>query len=268
MGYGILFKWSAGTAQTGGVVNHVYNNTSYGNGAGWDSLSYGGMNMGYASQGIVQYSSDGGNTNNVIKNNLVYSNGGGDICYSNQMNPSCSPSSIDTVVNNLTGTNPNFVNPALTDPTSQNLFPSVHGYAATPIPDLRLSAGSKAIDGGTYLTQANGAGSKSTTLVVGDAGYFQDGTQGSDLARGVTFFPDWIAIGTVTDVVQISSINYDSNTITLAFPATWSNGANVWLYKKSDGAVVLAGAGPDFGASEFGTGTAPLPPTNLLSTVR
>ena len=89
----------------------------------------------------------------------------------------------------------------------------------------------------------------STTLVVEDAGYFKDGTAGSDLARGVTFFPDWIAIGEVDNVVQISAIDYDTNTITLASPMRWKARDPVWLYKKSDGTVVLNGLNPDFGAS-------------------
>ena len=140
--------------------------------------------------------------------------------------------------------------PALTDPTSATL------------PDLTLQAGSPVIDQGAALTTAAGSGTNSTTLVVDDAGYFQDGTWGSDLARGVTLFPDWIAVGTVSNVVQISSINYATNTITLASAKSWANGAPVWLYKKSDGAIVLLGAAPDLGASEFGGG-APAPPTNV-----
>jgi len=86
---------------------------------------------------------------------------------------------------------------------------------------------------------------------VEDAMYFQDGTWGSSLTRGVTMFPDWIAVGTVSNRVGIKSINYSTNTITLNAPITWDNQAPVWLYKKSDGAVVLQGAAPDFGAAEF-----------------
>ena len=93
--------------------------------------------------------------------------------------------------------------------------------------------------------------------------YFQDGTWGSDLTHGVTLFPDQIAIGTVSNVVAISSINYSTNTITLATAATWANGAPVWLYKKSDGVLVLKGNAPDIGA----TPEAPPPPTNLQGTV-
>ena len=68
------------------------------------------------------------------------------------------------------------------------------------------------------MTLARGSGSNSTTLVVDDAMYFQDGTWGSDLARGATFFPDWIAVGSTANVVQISGIDYSKNTLMLAAP--------------------------------------------------
>jgi hypothetical protein len=108
--------------------------------------------------------------------------------------------------------------------------------------------------------------------------YFQDGSWGSDLAGastglGGTMQADWIAIGNVTNVVQIGSINYGnysspSGTITLASPKTWSKWAKVWLYKKSDGAIVLSGPSPDYGASEYGVSQPlirPSPPTNVVA---
>ncbi|MHC1725280.1 MAG: hypothetical protein AB9866_04580 [Syntrophobacteraceae bacterium] len=258
MANGINFK--------GGTRNYVYNNTAYGNGYGYDFYKYsaGTVNLKGMGQGIGQggpSGQSGSGSYNVIKNNIVYNNGAGDICYSTDGQvATCTPWTGDIVTNNWTtyGSgqgNPLFVNPDLTDPTSQDLFSNVHGYAATPIPDLSLQSGSGAIDGGTYLTQANGSGSSSTTLVVADANYFQDGTRGSDLTRMAgTMQADWIAIGTVTNVVQISSINYGINTITLASPMSWNDNAPIWLYRKSDGARVLLGASPDLGASEFGTG--------------
>jgi hypothetical protein len=155
---------------------------------------------------------------------------------------------------------PLFTNPDVTNPTSQNLFSSYTGYARMPLPNLTLQSSSRAIDAGTYLTQANGSGTSSTSLVVSDAMYFQDGTWGSDLTRKAgTMQADWIAIGAVNNIVQISSINYSTNTITLASPISWNNNAPIWLYKKSDGARVLFGAAPDLGASEFETGKL-LPP--------
>jgi len=62
---------------------------------------------------------------------------------------------------------------------------------------------------------------------------------------------DWIAVGNVNNAVQISSIDYDTNTITLASPITWNDNDSIWLYKKSDGEVVLSGSAPDIGAYEY-----------------
>jgi len=143
-------------------------------------------------------------------------------------------------------------------------------YFSTSLPDLSLQPSSGAIDGGAYLTQARGGGSTSTNLIVDDALYFQDGSWGSALARGVTLFPDWIAIGTVTNTVQIAQggINYSTNTITLASPMTWTNGAPIWLFKKSDGTKVLYGSAPDYGAYEYlpsGDTIPPAAPTGLVA---
>jgi hypothetical protein len=63
--------------------------------------------------------------------------------------------------------------------------------------------------------------------------------------------PDWIAVGQVDNVVQISSINYSTNTITLASPISRSDGDPVWLYRDSSGRRVLYGSAPDVGAHEY-----------------
>ena len=135
--------------------------------------------------------------------------------------------------------NPGFLNTDLSDKTSLVL------------PDLRVSAGSPCVDAGIPLTQASGAGSDSTALVVDDALLFQDGNWGSALTHGVTHFPDWIAVGTVENIVRIASIDYATKTITLATPLTWANGAKIWLYSDSCGRRVLKGAAPDIGAHEI-----------------
>lgn len=133
--------------------------------------------------------------------------------------------------------------PLFTDGT----LPSIDTTPITTDPDLTLQAESPAIDAGTYLTQAAGAGTDSVTLTVDDALYFQDGTWGSSLSDVQA---DWIAIGTVTNVVQISSIDYTTNVITLTVPMTWDDNASIWLYRDSDGTRVLSGAAPDQGAHE------------------
>ena len=167
---------------------------------------------------------------NVIKNNLLYDAYTGDYNIAQVKN--------NVIVSNWLNANsdPLFTNPDISDPMS------------TILPDLSLQSTSVAIDSGTYLTQTNGSGSNSTTLVVDDVLYFQDGTWGSSLSN---IQADWIAIGTVSNTVQISSINYSTNTITLTSPMTWSDNASIWLYKDSAGRIVLRGSAPDVGAYEY-----------------
>jgi hypothetical protein len=134
--------------------------------------------------------------------------------------------------------------------------------------DYRLSAGSPAIGAGSYLTTTTNSGSVSTSLSVADASFFYDGASGVVDA-------DWIRIGAST-AAQIASINYSTNTITLASPVSWSSGAGIYLYKDSRGNAVISGANPDLGALPSGSPvapppppppTAPNPPTNLTLTV-
>jgi len=130
--------------------------------------------------------------------------------------------------------------------------------------DLHLNAGSPAIGAGGPLTTAVGSGASSTSLTVANAGFFSDG-------YGITGVqPDWIRIGAST-TAQIASVNYSANVITLASPASWPSGASIYLYKNSNGALVLNGANPDIGAYPFGSTSAvqpPLPPTSLQAIVK
>jgi len=112
--------------------------------------------------------------------------------------------------------------------------------------NLNLQTTSPAINaGGALTTVASGDVGSGTSLKVNDAGFFQDG-------YGLTGVqPDWIAVGSVSNVAQISSINYSTNVITLATPLTRSAGAPVYLYKNSSGQQVLYGSAPDIGAYEY-----------------
>jgi hypothetical protein len=122
--------------------------------------------------------------------------------------------------------------------------PNFANYSAN---DFHLVAGSPAIGGGAALTTASGAGVASPYLTVVDASFFQDGWGFPTGTGPGQVSPDWIRIGTST-TVQISSINYSSNVITLASAASWNNGDPVYLYKNSTGTQVLFGSAPDLGA--------------------
>lgn len=214
------------TSSVSSNFNRVYNNTIYKSGQG-PACRY----NNYAGFTRLGARFQKGADNNVFLNNIVYDNKTSDIADNGGGN---------TLTNNWVTTDgdPLFVNPDISNPMS------------TTLPNLSLQRGSGAINKGTYLTQAKGSGSNSTTLSVDDALYFQDGTWGSSLSN---IQADWIAIGTVSNRVQIRSINYSTNTITLKSPMTWKDNAKIWLYKDSSGRIVLWGSAPDIGAHEFNT---------------
>jgi hypothetical protein len=160
-----------------------------------------------------------------------------------------------TAKNNILYNTPNYSVYGGTGNAGNNCYPSGSTCQSSSDPGLTNYPYTPAINGSSYvydrgvaITTTSGTGSNSIALVVADARYFQDGWQ-SSWASGI--YADWIAVGTVSNVAQISSINYNTNTITLASPATWSNGASVWLYKNSSGTRVLNGAAPDIGAYEY-----------------
>ena len=139
------------------------------------------------------------------------------------------------------------------DPGNQVADPKFVNYIApaNPSNNYHLQSGSPAIAAGTFLTTANGAGSTSTSLVVADPTYFQDGYGLTNAFSAVS--GDCIAITTVTKIVCVTAVNYVTKTLTLASAISWSNGDHVWLYSKSDGVVVLTGTAPDLGALPFGS---------------
>ncbi|GAI38171.1 unnamed protein product, partial [marine sediment metagenome] len=80
--------------------------------------------------------------------------------------------------------------------------------------------------------------------------FFKDGWGMQDM--GVQ--ADTIAVGPTVNSsakVQIFSINYDTNTITLKNPINRNDGDKVWLYKDSSDRIVLYGSAPDIGAYEY-----------------
>ena len=161
------------------------------------------------------------------------------------------------------------VGPFMNDPGNQNANPMFVNYVgpANPSNDYHLQAGSPAIAAGTHLTTvASGDSGSGTSLVVNDASYYQDGYGLSNPYSTVQ--GDCIAIGTASNHVCVTAVNYTTNTLTLASSISRSKGQGVYLYSKSDGVQVLTGSAPDLGARPFGGGgTAPAPPTNLAAVV-
>jgi hypothetical protein len=157
------------------------------------------------------------------------------------------------------------------DPGNKNADPLFVSYisAGSPSNNYHLRAGSPAIAAGTYLTSvASGDSGSGTSLVVTDASYFQDSYGLSNAYSTVS--PDCIAVGTASNYVCVTAVNYSTNTLTLASSISRSAGQGVYLYSKSDGVQVLTGTAPDLGAYPY-TGSAsisnsrPLPPTSLTA---
>lgn len=212
--------------------NHVYNNTFYDDGGGPSIL--------LAHQGAIQINGvSSGFTppvGNAVINNIMYD-------VTTPFSGTLSSSNFEgygNIVNDNSTMSPLFIDPDISNPFS------------TTLPDLSLQAGSPDINAGTALTNvATSSGSGTgTTITVNDAKFFQDG---SWCPPGLCQ-PDWIAVGTVGNVAQISSINYTDNTITLVTPLAYKPGYPVWLYKDSTGQQVLFGSAPDIGAYQYSQG--------------
>ena len=187
---------------------------------------------------------------NVFKNNLYYKHTAG--ANPNLYDTNGASLNDQTFANEFNGDvtgNPLFVN-ASTTPAADKTDSS--------LPNLNLQSSSPAINaGGALTTVSSGCTGVTSQIVLADASYFQDGTWGVSSEVDA----DWIAVGTVSNVVQISSIS--NNTVDLVSPISCSNGNEVWLYKDSDGTQVLYGSAPDAGAYEFLQAAAPSPPKNL-----
>lgn len=133
----------------------------------------------------------------------------------------------------------------LTDTGNQYADPKFVNAAGN---NYHLQFGSPAIAAGGALTAvAAGDTGSGTALIVNDASYFQDGLG----VAGVN--ADWVRVGAST-TAQISSINYSTNTITLASGISRSSGNPVYLYKNSTGAIVLNGSAPNIGMDQSLTG--------------
>ena len=246
--YNDIFRASAGGLSFGcgsaypvaPSYNYVYNNNMYDNGQSDLGEESGVVFNDWGHPGTMQ--------GNVFKNNIIYSNGNPVSAFEFHG----SSRSNQTIVNNMEeSVDPKYTDASGTDP------------ASTANPKFALLSDSPAINAGGALTTVSAADTGTgTSLILTDASYFQDGTW----APPGTIQADWIAVGTVTNVIQIAAVNYSINTITLVNAIQRKDGDPVWLYKKSDGVRVLYGSAPDAGAHEFVPAVAPEAPKNLRIT--
>jgi hypothetical protein len=246
--------------------NHLYNNTfwkgGYGNYQDYYDPAATAPSASWAKSfhHPINIENDAAVAGNSFKNNLFYQNNTNGT-YALGSYYDFVTSELDSY--NATGPNRQNIGSNWTDGFADPKFTSVSA-TANPVIDpatqwnFSLQTTSPAIDSGTYITTARDAGTNSVTLVLdtGTNDAYPSSAFFFDSGAIATTWPsanvdnDWLAIGTTTNTAQISSIDYTTNTITLATAKTWADGAAVWLYKKSDGARVLWGRGPEYGARE------------------
>lgn len=237
--YGLGFGYYSG--YDAGAYNRIYNNVIHNTGYNIDPAYERSAEDTAVNFFFTQ------TTGNILKNNLyslnyqIYKGYTGNQSYANEF--------IDSI-----NGNPLFTNATATPPVDK---------IDSSVPDFTLfSTSSPAIDAGGPLTVVNSLDTGTgISLIVNDSRYFQDGSK----ARAGLVQPDWLAVGSVDNVVKIASINYSTNTITIASSIIRNDNDPVWLYKKSDGKRVLFDAAPDAGASEFSsTVSKPSVPANFL----
>jgi hypothetical protein len=146
------------------------------------------------------------------------------------------------------------------DPEFRGILQVDPGFIDFSNGDYGLKSSSGLVDAGSHLTSVSSSdGGSGTVLRVDDARFFQDG-------RGIPGLQaDWIAVGTPSNISQIQSIDYSTNTVVLATGIPRQAGAAVWLYRLSGGKQILSGVAPDVGAFELLEQTAnTLPPPNNM----
>lgn len=108
--------------------------------------------------------------------------------------------------------------------------------------DLRLTENSPAIDAGAWLTKTTSDGS-GMNIPVQEAFYFTDGYGVID--------GDLIQLEGQSITARITSVNYDTNTLTVDRSLSWTNGQGV--------SRPYSSTAPDIGAYEFDNGETPPP---------
>lgn len=131
---------------------------------------------------------------------------------------------LNATVIPLDGSNSNFTNNIRDNDVIGTTALNFVNAAARTFAGLSISSGLGKGDAAP-LTLANGSGTNSITLIVDDSRFFCDGW-GILQEKG-----DFISVGGT--VVQISDVNYNTNTITLATPISWSNDAQIYYAGKS-----------------------------------
>lgn len=227
--YGFIIKVYSGQGTS--INNHIYNNVFWYNGYTETESQKDWFHNQYTHAILVTESDNA--RDNRIKNNIFWDHP------------------------NLTNSSEAVINWSSVAPTMQELSdnwkgtsdPKFVNISGTPDPDKEtqfsfyLHSDSPCIDNGGFLTTITSANGSGTQFVVDNAGYFMDGW---GIIEG-----DTIQLEGQSDTATITTVNYDTNTITVDTSLTWTQGLGISLEYN--------GTAPDIGAYEFVAA-----PTNLM----
>jgi hypothetical protein len=203
--------------------NHVYNNTIYD--CGTNAYGFCAINSNPLYQGGIQFNAFGSGiynpVGNCIKNNII-------------RNPSAPANQIifqlstarlydQIIVGNFMDSG----DPAFNNPLMGDIFNAL-------LPDLTLANASPCKNAGVFLTTITSSAGSGTSFTVDDARYFHDDYNG-------LISPDTIRTSAGRSAT-IASINYDTNTITVSSPISWTGGDGV--------ALDFSGNAPDQGVQQ------------------
>jgi hypothetical protein len=235
------------TGQNNVVGNHVYNNTFWHGGYGdaqhgipnWDNRY---------THGIVVEEGELGTSihDNVFKNNIFYQNN--NLCgtqysiitryYDAELGWVTKVPDHQIISSNWLDSNgdPKFVSIAGDpDPMFRDQY------------DLRLQADSPCIDAGEFLTTITSESGSGSAFTVDDAGYFfyPWGDMATEIPEA-TLSGDAIQLEGQSQTYTVTSINYETNEVTINGTANWTQGQGV--------ALVYSGSSPDLGYAEYDQG--------------
>ena len=195
--------------------NHIYFNTVYHNGYNTivDHFWTGGISFGNWGNGPMP--------GNIIVNNILHKN------FEDKSITGYGEAGPQEINNNwMDEGDPGFTDDTIPADTSD-----------ATLPDFRLKPESPCIDKGIFLTTITSASGSGATFIVEDAGFFYDGW-GISGETG-----DTIQFEGRTDTARITSIDYDSNSITIDKTMSWTQNLGVSL--------AYYGDSPDLGAYEY-----------------
>jgi len=218
-----------------GTYNHIYHNVCYDNSGG-----------GQAGVFYIVYDDAGDLKNNIVKNNILYSNLSYQI-YAGVTAGEEAHFGDNTYINNVTygtagGQNTvRYLGTTYTTAGANALAPFTANMDSNPTftdedgNDFTIPGSSPCVGAGAWLTTITSASDTGTEFVVDDARYFSDG---EGLVAG-----DEIQIEGTADPVGITEIDYDTDTITVDEAVTWTQGDGVGLE--------FEGSNPDIGWYEY-----------------